>query len=162
MSCLIDKLAKQHKTYESRWLTFVLGISKIINATVLMSLYGWRVEWDRKFNVCLAFVLLTLVTYGIEWGLDVVWWTNWRGTFWRENHNTKLIVCAHSPFYSGTFHITMFLKNSGTFFQKLGKPVVDETYDFTQFFTEGGLFLEDAWKVHCDKLIARSLNAKAE
>jgi hypothetical protein len=127
-----------------------------------MTLYGWAVDWDRKFNICLVFVIFSCVVYGIEFGLDVVWWPNWRGTFWQENGEMKFIICAHSPFYSGDFHITIFVKRSGSFFQKLGNPVLDETFSFTEFFTESGYFLEGKWQEKCDILVKKALAYKSK
>jgi hypothetical protein len=160
MDALIEKLAKNFHIYQSRWLTIFLGVSKMICATVLMLLYGWSVEWDRKFNICLMFVIFSCLVYGIEYGLDVVWWPHWRGTFWQENSEMKLIVCAHSPFYSGDFAISFYFKTSGTFFQRLGQPVLAKKFSFTDFFTEGGYFLQGKWEDKCDVLIKKVLAHK--
>jgi hypothetical protein len=157
---LIDKLASQYKIYQSRWLTILIGVSKIINATVLMLIYGWRRTWEDKFWICLGFVIFASLTYAVEYGLGWLWWPNFRAIFWRTDNPTKLILCSHSPFYSGTFAIKFYVCATGSFFQRLGAPVVDEVVPFSEIFTEGGLMLEHVWHEKCKQLISKALAGK--
>jgi hypothetical protein len=154
---LIDKLASQYKIYQSRWLTLLIGISKILNATILMLLYGWKRTWDEKFWICVTFVFISSLTYFVEYALGWFWWPNFRATFWRTNNPGRLILCSHSPFYSGAYHITFHISKSGSFFEKLAPPVVDETVPFSDIFTEGGFMLEHVWHEKCKHFIGKAL-----
>jgi hypothetical protein len=157
---LIARLASAHKFYESRWLTIAIGVSKMVNATVLMLLYMWRRTWDEKFVYCVTFVLITALTYLVEYGIGWFWWPHFRGIFWRPDDATRLVLCSHSPFYSGAYHISLHLSRTGSFFERLPPPVVEETIPFADLFTEGGLMLEHVWNERCKQLIARALAAK--
>jgi hypothetical protein len=159
---LIDRLATHHKVYQSRWLTILIGVSKILNATILMLLYIWRRTWDQKFWICLTFVILSSLTYAIEYGLGWFWWPNFRAIFWRSDSPTWLILCAHSPFYSGSYHITLHVSGTGSFFERLKPPVVDEIVSFSEIFTTSGFMIESIWHEKCKQMIAKALAAKPE
>jgi hypothetical protein len=153
----VNRLAKQYGIFQSRWFTIVLGLSKMINATVLMSLYGWRRSWDEKFPICLAFVILSTLTYLAEYGIGFFWWPNWKKTLYITGSDSKLILCADSPFYSSTYHIQLFVTKSTSFFQRLPAPSVDETFNFEDFFTANGSFLEDQWVIKSDQMITKAI-----
>jgi hypothetical protein len=154
----LNRLAKQYEIFQSRWFTIVLGLSKMINATVLMSLYGWRRTWDEKFPICLIFVILSSLTYLAEYAIGFFWWPNWKRTLYMTKGNSKLILCADTPFYSATYHIQLFVTKSTSFFQRLPDPAVDETFNFEDFFTENGSFLEDLWVTKSDQMIQKALS----
>jgi hypothetical protein len=155
---LVEKLASQYKVYQSRWLTITIGLSKILNATILMLLYAWRVGWDQKFTICVTFVVLSCLTYAVEYGLSWFWWPNYRATLSKSDSTNRLVLCSHSPFFSGTYHLTFHLLKSGSFFQRLPPPLVEETIPFAELFTEGGYMLEHLWQERCVKLINRALS----
>lgn len=158
MNDVLDRCMAVHKYYKSRWLKILIGISKMINATILMLLYGWRTDWNTKFNICLIFVTISCLTYLVEYGLSVFWWKNFYGIFSNDEKTTNYVVCTHSPFFTGKYHITIHKIESGSYFQSLPPPVVDETYDFCEYFTESGYFLRVQWKAKCEKLVARAFS----
>ncbi|OHT12235.1 hypothetical protein TRFO_18040 [Tritrichomonas foetus] len=160
-SILVSQFAAQ-KAYQNRFLEIFIGVSKIINATALMSLYGWMVPWEKKLGLCLVFVFYSCLTYLIEYGLSIFWWPNYFATFEKEGSNQKFIVCTNVPFYSGDFHISIYLSKSASYFQRLSKPVVDETYSFTQFFTQSGYMITHDWESKCDEIIKKSIHSKIE
>jgi hypothetical protein len=127
-----------------------------------MVLYLWRRTWDEKFWICLTFVIISSLTYLVEYGLGWFWWPNFRAIFWRPDSSTWLILCSHSPFYSGEYHITLHLSATGSFFERLEAPVVDETVPFSEFFTTSGFMIEHAWHEKCKQMIAKALAAKPE
>lgn len=159
---LIQQLAKKYNLYQSRWLIILIGISKMINATVLMMLYSWKKTWDEKFLICLFFVVLSCITYAAEYLIALLWWPRYMGTFWHETSPVKFIICAGSPSYSGKYKISFHKTNSTTFFQKLKKPVVEEEIEFSKYFTESGYMVTDEWRSKCNELIDRALKVKEE
>lgn len=158
---LIRRFAHE-KFYQSRWLVIFIGISKIINAFVLMSLYLWPVPWDEKLSYCIFFVAYSCLTYFIEYGISVFWWPNYYRIVQKDGTNQKFILCTNSPFYSGNYQIKIYLTDSTSYFQRLREPIYQETYSFTKYFTESGFMLTKEWEAECDSLIKKVLKVKPE
>jgi len=159
---LINKFA-EFKYFQSRWLTILIGLSKIFHAAALMWLYMWSVSWDEKFSHALFFVSTASLTYFVEYGITHFWWPNYIGTFTKDgNENKNLIVCAHTPFYSGKYHISVYVKEKTTFFQRLGAPVVESSFGFEEFFTESGFMLENIWKQKVDSIFNQAISKKTQ
>lgn len=148
--------------YQSRWLVILIGISKIINAVVLMGLYMWQVPWEEKLSYCLFFVFYSCLTYFVEYGISVFWWPNYYRILQKDNVDKKFILCTSTPFYEGTFKVVIYLTNSTSYFQRLSNPIYDQTYTFTDYFTESGLMLSTQWEAECDRLIQAVLKSKLE
>ena len=144
------------KIYQSRFLTILIGLLKIINAIALLMLYGWHVEWERKLPICIFFVAISCMVYAFDFLLSSVWWPNFIGLFEKENSNQKFIVCSNSPFYSGKYQIKIYQTQSGSYFQRLPKPVIDQTFEFTDYFTKSGYMIESEWRHKCDELIKKA------
>lgn len=157
MNDVLIKEFAELKIYQSRWFTIFVGLMKILCATVLMLLYMWHVEWSRKLNICILFVVLSIFVYVSEYGLGWLWWPNYLGTFWKDGDAKKFVVCAHSPFYSGKYQIKIYPVKSASYFQKLANPVVDEIFDFTDYFTKSGYMIEAEWKQRCKDLIKKAM-----
>ena len=136
MNDVLKQEFSRNKVYMSPWFTIVIGVSKIVCATMLMLLYSWHMNWDQKFWSVLIFVIISGLTYLAEYGISWFWWPRYMGTFWKDGSDQRFIVCADSPFFSGEYKIEIYPTRSMTFFQKLGKPVVDETFKFEMLFTE--------------------------
>ncbi|KAH0794553.1 hypothetical protein GPJ56_001578 [Histomonas meleagridis] len=144
------------KIYRSRLLTILIGLLKIINAVALLLLYAWHVDWERKLPICIFFVILSCGVYAFEFLLSTVWWPNFIGLFSKENSNQKFIVCSGTPFYSGKYQIKIYQTQSGSYFQRLPEPVVDQTFEFTDYFTKSGYMIESEWRHKCDELIKKA------
>lgn len=151
----------QQKYYQAQLLKYIIGISKIFHATALMYMYIRPVPWTEKYTINMILCITATLTYAIQYGISIVWWRNYYATFYRESTpNQNLIVCTHTPWYTGKYHIRIYLKPSTTFFQRLGKPLVDETLEFSDYFTESGYFLEPKFRSQVKKLFNDALYAK--
>lgn len=157
MNDVLIKEFAEVKTYQSRWFTIFIGLMKILCATVLMLLYMWHVEWSRKLGICIVFVVLSVLVYAAEYGLGWIWWPNYLGTFWRDGDSRRIVVCAHAPFYSGRYNVKVYQLRSASFFQRLGAPIVDETYEFTEYFTKSGYMIEADWKQVCRQIVKKAM-----
>ena len=151
-NCLKDSLlhclANDYKFYRSRALEIAIGLAKIIEAAVLMSIYLWHASWDKKLFPVIFFVFLTLVTYGIQYGLGLIWWPHYIGTFTSTKYrNINLVVCLYSPFASGEIKLKIYQMPSTSYLQKLpAKPKAEFEGKFSDFFTVSGYFMESKWK----------------
>ena len=86
--------SKDYKFYKSRTLEILIGFAKIIEACALMGIYFWHATWDQKLFPVIFFVILTLLTYGIQYGLGFVWWPHYIGTFTSSKYRKiNLVIC---------------------------------------------------------------------
>ena len=162
MNDILREQLRNNKIYMSLWFKILIGVSKIICATVLMTLYAWHMDWNQKVVMVSVFVVISFLTYLAQYGVSWFWWPRYYGTFYRDESDQRFVICADSPGFSGEYKIEIFQTKSMSFFQKLGKPVVDETFPFEKFFTESGYFVVSDWRKECDRMIAVALKPKSD
>ena len=161
MNAVLSSAFNKHKIFRNYWLYILIGISKIINTFALSWLYMWQVPWQEKLGTCIFFVVLTSLTLLIEKGLPLLWWPNYFAIFEDSRSDKKFVVCINVPFYSGKYHITIHPTNDTSYFKKLSKPIYENTFNLSQFFTEKGNFLKDEWNLECERIISTILSYKA-
>lgn len=154
------KLSK-HGYSMSHSFKILIGLSKIFHASILMYLYMLRKTWDEKFNMCLTFVITAGITYFIEYAISAFWWKDFFGKYSDKNGKKGVICCVGTPWYTGKYHIRVYIKQNLSYFQKLGNPVFDKTYEMTEYFTQSGYFLEQKWSREVEKILNESLYHKA-
>ena len=146
--------------YQSKSLKILIGLSKIFHAVVLLYLYLQRIPWSEKIPKTSFFVATSLLTYGIEYGISLVWWHHYFAKFENSKNGRKFIVCTWNPIYSGDYCIRIYEKSSLSFFQKLGTPVVDEKLQFADYFSESGYCLESKFNSKINSLLDQALYNK--
>jgi hypothetical protein len=97
-----------------------------------------------------------VITHGIEHGLWLLWWPNFGVILWRLNAPARLVLCSHSLFYSGSYHITFHMSKTGSFFERLGPPVVNATVPFADILAKSAFTLEHVWHEKCKGFIAKA------
>lgn len=153
----------QNKYRQKKLLRIVIGLTKIFHAFMLIKCYHSTLSWDDKFNTVLLFVVTTSLVYLFEYGLTMFWWPNFYCTFTRDDDPSKnVIVCVHTPPYTPKYCLRFYLKKDPSIFQKLGKPYIDSTLYFTEYFTESGEFLERKWMSHLDGILLKISAYKTE
>lgn len=161
MNQVLAETFAQQKYYQLRFLTLLIGFSKIFHAIALMYMYMQQIPFSEKYKTNLILSITGTLTYVIQYGISMVWWKHYYGTFARESSpNNNLIVCIHTPWYTGKYVITIYLSPKTTYFQRLTNEVYHEEIEFANYFTESGYFLEEKWKAKVLNIYNQSLYAK--
>ena len=144
----------EKKYFRSRAFQIVLGLSKIVNATILFMIYLAKKPFEEKILPCCVFVGITLIFYLIEYGLSFVWWPNYYAIFSKDVAAESYIVCTSTGFYSGKYKISFHPTLTGSYLERLKPAILEEEFPLSDFFTESGYMLQDQWRDKCLHMIS--------
>lgn len=162
MNVVLSYKLAQYKYYKNRTFKTLHNLGIILNAAGLLLLYLWNKPFEEKrgYSTILAItgISLFLIKYIQQW-----WWPHFYAKFEKEGPEKKiLIVCAHSPLFSGKYAISIHCPISGSYFKRLPPPVVSREFNFEDYFTKGGHIAEAAWKQTLDTLINEAIYQRNE
>ena len=159
---IVSALAER-KYYQSRGLKILIGLSKIFHAVMHMYLYSQPLPWSVKLPKSILLCTTASLTYLIEYGLSIFWWRYYFAKFsFEKAPERNIVVCAWNPWYSGKYCVKIYIKKSLSFFQRLGNPVAEREFNFSDFFTESGYCLENKFKTQFNKMVEQALCEKSD